>query len=413
MTFIKISLALGITLALTACGGGGGSDSTSVGSSTSPTGSTTTPTSPTAPSGGSTTPTTPTDPTTPTGSTTPSGYGYFADIKSQILKYEIDASGALTSNSATPVYTGKNITAFKFDPSGKFAYAVSDAIYQFKVGEKGALQLLATTSFDSKFTTRSPTLVIDPKGKFLLVGHVGTGNTVSQYAIGASGALTLTKSIELANQGEMTLDPSGQHLFIVPLNYSANAAITEYSIGADGVLLASPIANALLPIITTALPSAQYRLILDPSDNFAYLSNCPANLLTSCEGYTYKIGINGTLGARGAARSFPAVVSVSTVVDAAGRYAYVLGAGSGQQSAISVYRLGLDGSFNLIATVPNVNGTDMFIDSSNKNLYVGNFGTVTQFAIGEDGKLTQRSQFLGATDVSSPLIGATLLAISK
>ena len=85
---------------------------------------------------------------------------------------------------------------------------------------------------------------------------------VSQYTIGADGALTaMANPTLIAENGphSVTVDPSGSYAYVANF-YSAN--VSQYTIGADGAL--APMTTAIVTAGTNPR-----SVTVDPSGNYA------------------------------------------------------------------------------------------------------------------------------------------------
>ena len=142
---------------------------------------------------------------TPSGGTTfaitihPSGnYAYVTDYYGAINEYTIDpTSGALSPLATTTVAGTVQMAAWiTVDPSGKYAYVAnpgtaSAAISQYTVGVNGALTAMSPASVAA--TSPGTNVQVDASGKYLYMtsgNGAGATNIVTQFAIGANGALT-------------------------------------------------------------------------------------------------------------------------------------------------------------------------------------------------------------------------------
>ena len=129
----------------------------------------------------------------------PSGkYAYVTDYYGGILEYTIDGTtGALSQLAQTTVDgTYKSAAWITVDPSGKYAYVANAytttaAISQFTVGADGTLTAMTPASVGA--TSPGTNVQVDASGKYLYMtsgNGAGATNIVTQYLIGASGALT-------------------------------------------------------------------------------------------------------------------------------------------------------------------------------------------------------------------------------
>jgi 6-phosphogluconolactonase (cycloisomerase 2 family) len=128
----------------------------------------------------------------------PSGkYAYVTDYYGGILEYTIDAAtGALSQLAQTTAGPNQGSSWITIDPTGKYAYAANEglttaAIFQFTVSADGTLTPMTPASVAA--ASAATNVQVDSTGKYLyMTSGFGTGatNIVSQYLIGANGALT-------------------------------------------------------------------------------------------------------------------------------------------------------------------------------------------------------------------------------
>jgi 6-phosphogluconolactonase len=131
-----------------------------------------------------------------------SAYAYLSNINGKSLsEYGIGTDGTLSSLNPASVATGTEPVFLAFDPTGKFAYeanytvdysAAPGTVSQYSVGTGGQLTPLAPATVLAG--TGPGWVAFDPFGKYAYVVNIGNGTlpgTVSEFAIGTDGALTL------------------------------------------------------------------------------------------------------------------------------------------------------------------------------------------------------------------------------
>jgi 6-phosphogluconolactonase (cycloisomerase 2 family) len=149
-------------------------------------------------------------PTVPTGFPYPGGitvdptssYAYLSNINGKsISEYAIGADGTLSSLNPASVAAGTEPVFLAFDPTGKYAYEANytvdfsnaaGTVSQYAVGTGGQLMPLAPATVVAG--TGPGWIAFDPFGKYAYVVNLGNGTlpgTVSEYAIGTGGDLTL------------------------------------------------------------------------------------------------------------------------------------------------------------------------------------------------------------------------------
>ncbi len=129
----------------------------------------------------------------------------------------------------SPFLTGNGPYGLAIDPSGTHLYTANyndDSISEFSIGSSGALSLIATTGQ----TNQSPvSLFIDKSGKYLYVANQGSGN-LSAFSIGSDGGLTLLANSPFATGPQpnfVTGDLSGNYLFV---GNQSTTAIQSFSL---------------------------------------------------------------------------------------------------------------------------------------------------------------------------------------
>lgn len=131
-----------------------------------------------------------------------SAYAYVSNINGDtVSEYGIGADGTLTSLNPSSVPAGTEKVFLAFDPTGKFAYEtnytvdvsnVVGTVSQYSVGIAGQLTPLMPATVTAGIGPGW--IAFDPFGKYAFVVNLGNGTlpgTVSAYAIGSDGSLTL------------------------------------------------------------------------------------------------------------------------------------------------------------------------------------------------------------------------------
>ena len=211
-------------------------------------------------------------------------------------------------------------------------------------------------------------------------------NTISQYTIGADGALTPMSPAKVAT-GEtpewITVDPSGKYVYVANAKPTPAGRIYQYTISADGTL--SPMS---IPWVSAG--TYPESIAIDPSGKYAYVANNQSNNISE-----YMLGTDGALISIGTILSgsgYPNAPS-SVVVDPSGKYIYVSNADG---KSVSQYTIGLTGGLTPMtpATVAtsgtNGNAWHMAIHPSGGSLYVTGYfdNVVFQYTVGTSGALT-------------------------
>ena len=272
----------------------------------------------------------------------------------------------------------------------EFAYTANyyaGNVSEFSVGTGGALTLVGRASTGSGSGSNPNSIAVDPKGRFAYVANMNDG-TVSAFSIGSDGALSLIGTVASGNgvttgndQGvplSVTLDPAGQHAYVVNFIGSVSA----FSIGGDGAL-------TLLGTVTLGSgdDNGPRALVIEPTGHYAYVAStnrAPAAVLASVS--TFSIGADGML-------TLVATLSNGTsddsiAVDPTGHYVYV---GQSEDDTVSAFSIGANGVLTLIGTVASQGEpSDVVVDGTGHFVLVTGLvaDTVSTYSIGPTGALS-------------------------
>jgi 6-phosphogluconolactonase (cycloisomerase 2 family) len=135
-----------------------------------------------------------------------SAYAYLSNINGKsISEFAIGTNGALTSLNPASVAAGTEPVYLAFDPTGKYAYATNytidfspapGTVSQYTVGAAGQLTTMTPPAVDAG--DGPAWIAFDPFGKYAYVTNIGNGTqpgTVSEYAIGTDGSLSLIGTV--------------------------------------------------------------------------------------------------------------------------------------------------------------------------------------------------------------------------
>ncbi len=219
----------------------------------------------------------------------PQGRFLYAAAASQILAVPISASGTLGTPRAAGALTTP-LQAFALDPLGRFAFAGTQtsagvaSLAVFQIAADGTFTRRAGPDTTLAGATRVAGLAEDTKGRFLYAAVAtppdsdgNSGMALSQFQIGAGGALTLVKTtpvkIALTDTNSNFLfsavlafqpvfDTTGQFAYLP----TATPRLLEESVGADGSLTPLGAGSVLAGAVTTSIS-------IDPSGMFLYVAN--------------------------------------------------------------------------------------------------------------------------------------------
>jgi trimeric autotransporter adhesin len=268
------------------------------------------------------------------------------------------ALGSIVSPSVTLTVTA----------APEYAYVTNqndNTVSEFTIGAEGALSLIGTVA-----TGNEPNAVaVDPTGQYAYVANWNDGS-ISEYTVGAGGALSSIGTVPAGtNPASIAIDSSGQYVYVA--NLGSNT-VSEYTIGAGGLLTAlGNVASAGGPI----------SVIADPAGPFVYVTNQSGNWVSE-----YAIGAGGLLTSLGTVLTGnnPQYVAV----DPTGRYAYVANWNDG---TVSEYTIGSNGTLTALGTVTSGSCPEtVAVDPTGRYVYVENWcsNTLSEYAIGTGGVLT-------------------------
>jgi 6-phosphogluconolactonase (cycloisomerase 2 family) len=220
-----------------------------------------------------------------------------------------------------------------------------------------------------------------------------TASTVSQYTIGADGALTALTPATVAagvNPFSITLDSTGHYAYVANYTFNSpqpNGTVSQYSVGTDGTLTAlnpASVATGRGPNGVTAHPTEPYVYVADYNDGIIL---------------QFGITTTGQLAALTPASVGGVNGPTSIAVDPSGKYAYVAAGGAGAGGS-RVYQYTVTAGLLTPMTSPfvaaGVGANYIVVDPLGRYAYVANVGpsnaptgnTVSQYTISTDGSLT-------------------------
>jgi 6-phosphogluconolactonase (cycloisomerase 2 family) len=245
-------------------------------------------------------------------------FAYVANVASNdITAYRIGVTGALTkincvvgggvvcgTTDPTNFAAGDGPQAVALDATGRFAFVPNSAsndvsAYFIDVTTGGLIKIDCVAGGGVVCGTTDPTnfaagdspisFSIDPTGRFAYLTHGGTGNDITAYRIGVTGALTkincvagggvvcgTTDPTNFAAGGypaAVSISPSGSFAY-VPNYYGDD--VTAFSINSDGMLIWTSCVpgNGLVcngnNMVAGTKPAAVAQ---DPTGNFTYVAN--------------------------------------------------------------------------------------------------------------------------------------------
>jgi DNA-binding beta-propeller fold protein YncE len=182
------------------------------------------------------------------------------------------ATGALAPIAGSPFAAGTNPQILTIHPSGKFAYVAnsgSNNVSAYSMDTTtGALTpvvgspFVAGTASNSQSIYYSPSVIIDPTGKF---AYVLLDGSISAYTIdGTTGALMAVAGSPFAvdsGPGFIIMNPQGSFIYAI-----ASGGIYGYAINASTGALTTVVGS---PYVAGTGP---FSITIDPSGGFIYVS---------------------------------------------------------------------------------------------------------------------------------------------
>lgn len=149
-----------------------------------------------------------------------------------VYKYDKNASkDILTLKETINTKKGSGPRHLVFSNDGKFVYVLHEldgslTTYKYKNGSLKLLQETTIVAKDFKGETSSADIHISPDGKFLYATNRGDANTINTFAISKKGTLDLVNQVDTKGKGprNFVIDPTGKFL-LVGHQYTNNVVI--------------------------------------------------------------------------------------------------------------------------------------------------------------------------------------------
>ncbi len=268
-------------------------------------------------------------------------------------------------------------------------------------GSQGVATAVAvgTTTISAALGTVPPgtaTLTVTLAPKYAYVADYGTAfganSFVSQYSIGANGALTplmpptvpLTPPTVPTGTGgfSIAVDPTGSYVYVANYDGAGPGTVTQFSKAADGTL------HPMVPA-TVATGDGPNGITVDPVAPYAYVAEFDGNALQQ-----FTLGATGGLTLTSTVAAAAGAAPASITVDPTGQHAYVANFNNGTVGQYAVNPA--TGALTAIgsgAVVAGMNPNSVVIDSTGQFAYAANYanggpGTVSQYIVNPaDGSL--------------------------
>jgi large repetitive protein len=312
-----------------------------------------------------------------------------------VSQYDVGAGGALAAKVPATVRAGITPEAVAVSPDGKSVYVtnansdtVSDTVSQYDVGAGGALAAKATATVPAGDGPNG--IAVSPDGTSAYVVNEWTED-VSQYDVGADGALapkaTPTVPAGPPENGtrvaprDVAVSPDGKSVYVA----NATNTVSQYDVGADGALAAK--ATATVP--TGERPNA---IAVSPDGKSVYVANQAGGLVFLGSVSQYDVGAGGALAAKAPATVPAGNSPFGIAVSPNGKSVYVANTSSDN---ISQYDVGAGGALaaKAPATVPAGNSPfGIAVSPNGKSVYVANTSSdnISQYDVGAGGALAAK-----------------------
>jgi len=324
------------------------------------------------------------------------GYVYVAnqgpDPIGNISQYTIASDGTLTSMSTPTVAAGVGSCPFSIaaDPAGKYVYMADFCygnVYQFTIGTGGMLTPMTPPFVAAGASATS--VIVDPLGQHVYVANFG-GKTIAQFTIGTGGLLapmTPASVGSVAGPYALATDPTGSYLYVANDNHSGS--VSQYDIGAGGALSSSA---------TTTSPAGGFPLAIAVSGNNVYVASSNDDDISQ-----YAIGLTGALSFLTPPTETAGVEDDAIAVS--GQYVYVTNFGDNDLTQYSIVTGGTLSALTPFTVPAGTSPTGVAVDPTGHYVYVTNEDrTVSQYTIGAGGALTPLSTPVAAGTVPKAIV---------
>ena len=285
-------------------------------------------------------------------------------------------------------------TGVAVSPDGKSVYVANqfdDSVSQYNVGADGTL----SPKVPAKVTAdKQPVSVaVSPDGKSVYTANFAgiprVPGTVSQYDVGAGGALTLKMPATVAagvGTTDVAVSPDGKSVYVT----NESDALFQYDVGPTGALTPKT-----PPTVSGA--GGGFELVVSPNGEQVYVSVLNLGVVP------LDVGAGGLLTAGQA----PVFVqdSAGIAISPDGKSLYVTET-TPAQGAVAQFDVGADGALSpkTPATVPTGTGDSapigIAVAPDGKSVYVANSSedSVSQYSVGAGGALSPKTPATVSTD---------------
>jgi 6-phosphogluconolactonase (cycloisomerase 2 family) len=320
-----------------------------------------------------------------------------------ISVFSVGANGQLSPVTCNPVSncaTGQRPAGLVLDPTDTYLYAADfgdDTVSQFSVAASGALTPDCNPSSTCQTThiasgehgVEPASLAVDAAGPYLYAGNYIAGS-VAPFTIGAGGALTAipcgNSRLDCVAAGDVfgvAIDP--------PFVYTGGDPVSIFEIGSGGAL--APVDCTIQADCEVPAGDSATDVAVDPSGPYLYVSS--SDTTGGGAVAAFKIGAGGSLTPVTCATCTTGFDPTTITVDPVAPYVYVADAFEDQ---VGAFKIGNGGALTPVACNPATNceagaGPDaLAVDPTGHYLFAANSGnttgSVSVFSIGSGGALT-------------------------
>jgi DNA-binding beta-propeller fold protein YncE len=215
----------------------------------------------------------------------PSGtYVYVANFggnttaSNTVSEFVIGLGGELAPLTPSTVVAGSEPAAVAINPAGTYAYVANfgdNSISQYTIAN-GVLTPMAVPTVTTGGLNEPNYIVVDPTGRYVYAPNFNGPGTISQYAIGAGGALTpltATGATSGAVPRFIAIDATGTYAYTAD---SFDNQVSEFTIQ-GGILTPMPVPNTN---VTTGAGSHPNGLTIDATGKYLYVADRGTNAIS-------------------------------------------------------------------------------------------------------------------------------------
>jgi len=332
-----------------------------------------------------------------------------------VHQYEIVAGGLLAPMTpATVTAGGQSPTAMAVSPDGKSLYAANEdsgIVSQYDIGPSGALSPKSPATVTTGYLSSPQGVAVSPDGESVYVTLGGYEN-VAQYDVGSGGELSPKSPATVASGAYprgIAVSPDGQSVYVTD---HIQANVWQYDVGPGGAL------SPKSPATVSYVGDGAIGVAVSPDGHSVYVT--PFDMRAVAQ---FDVGPGGALSPKSPAE-VPAddFETTGVAVSPDGESVYVT---NNYGASVSQYHVGAGGLLAPMApaTVAADEGPyGVAVSPDGESVYVPNrgtdshaclddlrtCGTVSQYDVGEAGKLSPKSPAEVATGTGGGAVGVAV-----